>query len=222
MNLAKQEASTIDARVELLTSHVFALRVAGLSYRKIAERAGCSVSRAYEIVVDRLRELRTLNEELTGELRALELSRLDDMWRRLYPEHHDEPLEPKRALALIRIVQQRRAIAGLDVVQRNALPPADVPYAGSFDLDNPALTLDDLRDLERVTMRAMGLDPSLEVQASVRPAELFSELTAVSSQENEIESAEQNGEEIASDPDTGYPIAVAFTTSRAPATYQPE
>ena len=223
MDLSKQLASPSDASAEVNAEAALRLRISGRSYRQIGNAIGLSHSRAYEIVIGRLQELRSLNHELVEELRTLELARLDDMWRRMYPkpQHPDEKIDPKTAMALLRIVQQRRAIAGLDVVQRNALPPADVPYLGPFDLD--LLTLDQLREFEAIAMTATGLDPALEVRSPspVSPVSMkrTSDEAPTVSVTGPLDS--ETVDFPTHDPDTGYPLAVALSTSRS-TSYLPE
>ena len=220
MDLTKQPASTIEARTELLTSHVLALRIRGLSYRKMATQLGCSPTTAHRLTVEHLREIRTLNEELVEELRTLELARLDDMWRRIYPENFEERIGEKQALALLRIVQQRRAIAGLDVQPKNAEIGGDVPYAGAVDMD--LLTVEQLREFEVILMRATGLDPAMEVQPPAQPQ--AKQPSAVRMEEPIAESHNSTLFDIQAidvDPDTGYPLAVALSAPRS-SSYLPE
>jgi hypothetical protein len=225
VDLRNQHVKPDDADAEVKAEAALRLRIAGRSYRQIGRSMDLSHSRAYEIVIGRLQEIRSLNLELVEELRTLELARLDDMWRRMYPspETPNAKIDAPTALALLRIVRERRAIAGLDVAPRFLPPVPEVPFTGAFDLDNAALTLEDLQDLERVTMRAMGLDPTNEVlpapgssAETPRPA-----LAAVSAAAESFIETDETAGAIDHDPDTGYPVAVAIVARPSP-TYLPE
>ncbi len=227
MDLTKQLANPNDASAEVVAESALRLRMAGRSYRQIGKVLSLSHSRAYEIVIGRLQEIRSLNLELVEELRTLELARLDDMWRRMYPapELPNASIDPKTAIALLRIVHERRAIAGLDVVQRNALPPADVPYTGPFDLD--LLTVPQLRELEAIAMAATGLDPAMEVHAPANsPSAARMEEPIAESHNSAVfdipAPMRDHSASLDHDLDTGYPLAVVFETARSSPTYLPE
>lgn len=100
--------ANVERRVKALE-----LRKAGATYRKIAELMGCSGTRAFEYVQDALKETQ---KEPAKAVRELELERLDQMLRAIWPDVlRGNRLAIDRALA----IQDRRArYLGLDAPQR--------------------------------------------------------------------------------------------------------
>lgn len=174
MNLNDQVAHPVDAHVEEKKSQALALRIAGNSYRKIGAAIGLSHTRAHELVIDALRELRIQNAERTAELRALENARLDDLWWKLYPKPprpgaQTPALTPDVARQLLRVSQSRRELNGLNLPQFIGGQGGD-DGAFSEAVDLTKLALEDLVTLERITLTAkghaverFGLDPSDEI-----------------------------------------------------------
>lgn len=162
MDLTKQEAHPQDVERERLKSQALALRIAGNSYRAIGRAIGRSHAVAHDLVIEALRELRTLTAERVAELRALEAARLDDLWWKLYPKPDKDGKTPAlsadKARALARISEGRRQLFGLD------LPPylgglgTEDDFADAADLSR--LTVEQLQQLESLTLLAKGHGPA--------------------------------------------------------------
>jgi hypothetical protein len=91
------------------------LRQAGATYTKIAKQLGYrNRSSAADAVTRAL--ARTTPKPLADEVRRLELERLDDLWRSMYPKAvQGDHLAVDRCL---RIMARRAALLGLDAPQR--------------------------------------------------------------------------------------------------------
>jgi hypothetical protein len=176
VDLTDQHASPDDANVETLKAQAMQLRIAGHSYRAIGRAIGRSHTRAHELVIAALREVRTLTAERVAELRSLEAARLDDLWWKLYPKKSGDVLSADKARALARISEGRRQLFGLDLPRFiGGLGGDDTGFAEAIDLAR--LDTNDLRTLELLTLKAkgqgaeaFGLDPDDEIFDAV-PAE---------------------------------------------------
>lgn len=169
MDLTQQEASPDDATVETLKAQALQLRIAGHSYRAIGRAISRSHTRAHELVIEALREVRTLTAERVAELRALEGARLDDLWWKLYPKKAGDILSADKARALARISEGRRQLYGLDLPRfLGGLGGDDATFTEAIDLNR--LDLAELRTIEQLTLKAkgqgaeaFGLDPDDEI-----------------------------------------------------------
>lgn len=95
------------------------LRKLGASYRTIGERLGVSTAQAFEDVRRELAKLAKQASEIAGEVRAIELERLDDMLRAIAPQLRQGNLGAiDRAL---RIQERRSKLLGLDAPERQVL-----------------------------------------------------------------------------------------------------
>lgn len=174
MDFTKQEAHPDAIAREKERELALQLRMSGYSYRRIAEALkgmGIEVSKtkAHALVVDALQEQLTLNRETTEELRALELARLDDIWKRLYPTLPNQKISEQTARTLLRISQQRSVLIGLPVLRPTGGGGDEDPL-GDLNLTN--LTVEELRTFEALaqkaaggTVAALGLNPGDEVFA---------------------------------------------------------
>ena len=94
------------------------LRMAGLSFREIAQRVGVTPRRAWVMVQESLSEMRRDIEGNVAELRAMELARLDvaqaALWKRVLAG------EDGAVSSLIRIMDRRAKLLGLDAPQQVA------------------------------------------------------------------------------------------------------
>lgn len=166
MDFSTQQVHPNDVKPEVQAQAALQLRMQGYSYRKIGSALGMSHAHAHRIVVDALRESRQLTREMAEEARQLELDRLDDIWRRLYPRDLEGRINEATARTLLRISQQRAALLGLPVYR--ALGPDEDPSEREVDLSR--LSLEELRQLEALQLVAQGraveqfrLDPEREV-----------------------------------------------------------
>lgn len=172
-NLDDQAAHPQDVRSAVQAEAALMLRMQGLSYAKIGTAIGVSKATAWRLVTDALQEQITLTRESAEELRALELARLDDLWRRMYPALPSQKVDLATGRLLLRISMQRSVLLGLPVL-RLPFGGDDLPVAGDVDLSR--LELDELRTFERLLLVAQGaqpapvrLDPADEVFAPVDP-----------------------------------------------------
>lgn len=151
MDLTNQQAHPVDANREVNKEQALQLRISGASYRQIARTLGMSVSNAHLLVTEGLNELRSQNEELTEELRRVELARLDAMLLALWERRK----EARVADSILRIMERRSKLLGLDAPMKwegSGPGGGPIPVSGSFDLRN--LTIDELRQLEKIVERA--------------------------------------------------------------------
>jgi hypothetical protein len=174
MDLTKQEAHPDQVEREQKKADALALRMAGNSYRTIGRAIGRHHSVAHDLVIEALREIRTMTAERVADLRTLEGQRLDDLWWKLYPKptaagQPTPKLTPEVARQLVNISRSRRQLFGLD------LPPFiggmggdDLPFDEVADLSR--LSTEELQLLEKLTLVAkgrgpevFGLDPAQEI-----------------------------------------------------------
>lgn len=96
------------------------LRIAGLSYRKIAKEVGVSVGMAHRYVTEALEEIRHDISEKADELRTLELERMDSMLAAIWPLIIEAQGEDGPNLAavdrILRIMERRSKLVGLDLL----------------------------------------------------------------------------------------------------------
>lgn len=173
-DLTKQEAHPQEVRSAVHAEAALHLRMQGQSYAKIGQALGISKATAWRLVTDALQELQHTTRETVEELRALELARLDDLWRRLYPALPNQKLDVQAGRLMLRISMQRSLLLGLPVL-RMPLGGDEVPVPGDVDLAK--LSVEDLRQLEAILSRAGGgtiealrLNPADEVFQAVAPA----------------------------------------------------
>ena len=173
-DLVNQQAHPDDIARELNVQAALMLRMQGHGYAAIGKAISVSKATAFRMVTGALAELAHQTRETTEEYRALELARLDDMWRRLYPSLPNQKLDINQARVLLRLSMQRAALLGLPVVR--ALPMGDeIPVEGDVDLER--LPIAELRLLEGLVLKAQGkeapvlaLDPADEIFEDVTPA----------------------------------------------------
>lgn len=178
MDFNQQEANPIDAERETLKAQALALRIAGNSYRAIARAIKRHHSVAHDLVIEALREQRTLTAERVAELRALEAARLDDLWWKLYPKPDKDgkvpALSADKARALARISEGRRQLFGLDLPAYLGGMGTEDDFADAADLSR--LTVEQLQQLEALTLvakgrgpEAFGLEPDDEIFVEQEP-----------------------------------------------------
>lgn len=169
-----QRASRRDARHVPRQLAAFQLRRDGLNYRQIGAQLGISYQAAHKLVTKYMETLRTDLDELVADVRRMELERLDAIYARLWQDlqldQEGGPLEatgqpgtntavpselPQRRIplssndvsALLRVMQRRAKLLGLDAPEKiEASGPGGKPL-GSQELDLSRLSLDELRQL---------------------------------------------------------------------------
>jgi len=119
--MADQNAKTSPRRVRAAyrKQEVLRLRIAGASYRIIAEELGISRERVRKIVVEMLSTLSDVTDELREELRRLELERLDRMQLALWAN----AMQGDYAAVdrILKIMQRRAELCGLDAERKGEL-----------------------------------------------------------------------------------------------------
>lgn len=103
-------------RAALRCVQSFDLRRAGWSYRAIGEKLGISAAQAFRYVARGLDELATKASESAGELRKLELHRLDRLQSGLWSTAAGG--DPKSAAVVIKLMERRSKLLGLDARER--------------------------------------------------------------------------------------------------------
>src|SRR5688572_17008970 len=114
-----QIAGPITVNSEVNRDRALELRRDGWTYKAIGAELGVSKTRAYEYVREALEDLAKQAHEKAGEIRAIELARLDEMFKSLWPNRET----PRVADSLLRIAQRRSDLLGLDA-------PKNVQVAG--------------------------------------------------------------------------------------------
>ena len=101
----------------------YALRVQGKTFLQIGQALGVSESQAHRDVIDRLRQLATLEQAAAEELRALEVDRLD----RLLDKLHDgiEAGDQRSIDSALKIATRRAALLGLDAPEKREVTGAN-------------------------------------------------------------------------------------------------
>lgn len=119
--MADRNAKTSPRRVRAAyrKHEVLRLRIAGASYRLIAEQLGISHERVRKIVNEMLSALSDVNDELREELRRLELERLDTLQASLWAN----AIQGDYAAIdrILRIMQRRAELCGLDAERKGEL-----------------------------------------------------------------------------------------------------
>jgi hypothetical protein len=91
------------------------LRARGKSYREIAAFTGVSVRQAFEDVKQGLADHRESYAETAADVRAVELARLDRLWRRAEDLLESDDDDGAKAIgAALRIMERRARLLGLD------------------------------------------------------------------------------------------------------------
>jgi DNA-binding Lrp family transcriptional regulator len=100
------------------------LRKAGATYQQIADRMRVSRQAVHQLVKRALHDLVTTTAEDAAEVRALETERLDMMLLGLW--NNARSGDPKAVAAVIRIMERRACLFGIDLVSKDyKLPGVD-------------------------------------------------------------------------------------------------
>jgi len=99
------------------------LRIMGLTYRQIAEKLGykstSSVQKALQAAI------RKTLQEPTDELRAMESAKLDFIWKGMLSNLQADKLDYKAWEMLLRVMNRRAALLGLDMPARREISGPD-------------------------------------------------------------------------------------------------
>lgn len=130
MTRRNRTAATGQRRIENLEQarQVFELRKAGLTYGEIEQQFGIPISTAHGMVKREMKRRREDLENLVEDYRALELERIDRLWRPLWRfiTNAGNAVERRHLEAIdrmVRLSQRRAALLGLDKEPDGATPP---------------------------------------------------------------------------------------------------
>ena len=118
------------------------LRRAGLSYRQIGEELNVSYNTAHRDVRQALEALLEVEHDKADEVRRIELQRLDELWRGLWPDATDG--DPAAVRAALSLMERRAKVLGLDA-------PAKTEHSGNVSFIELASMLDDQGVLDQQT-----------------------------------------------------------------------
>jgi hypothetical protein len=145
-----------DARRAHLASSALELRIAGASYRVIANHLGISKSAAHEYVGAAIRELELGNSDLAKELLQIELERLDQMLIALWPKR----AEPRVVDSILRLMERRARMLGTDApvdMRLGGIPGGAPILSQSHELDLSKLSVEQLGQLEAIYAAATAI-----------------------------------------------------------------
>lgn len=151
------------ARQVLTHERVLELRRTGMSLTQMSKALGCAVETVRGHLHEALRQQREHVRETALEVLQLELSRLDEMQLRAWPEviAADSPTRHHAIASVLRIMDRRAKLLGLDRVQVDVNARADVQVSVT-GVDLSRMTDDDLRALEAL-LRKYGEKEPIDV-----------------------------------------------------------
>jgi predicted transcriptional regulator len=104
------------------------LRKQGLTLEQIGQRLGVSGVMAHRYIKDSLATLQAQTQDITATERRLELSRLDalhrDLWKTIFEGNSEPELKIKAILAMLKIMERRARLLGLDAPVKAAVAMA--------------------------------------------------------------------------------------------------
>ncbi len=95
------------------------LRRAGFTYEQIADKVGISRGYACKLVTSALKRIREETNEITEDVKALELQRLDELFRTAYQAVLDG--EVRAIDQAIKVMDRRARLLGLDAATRQEI-----------------------------------------------------------------------------------------------------
>lgn len=131
---------------------VVALRLAGLPWEEIAERAGVSSAAAARVDYTRARDksIAELNASVE-ELRSVEVDRLDRLQAALWPRAVGGDI--KAVDSCVRIIERRAKMLGLEA-------PTKVDLQGRIDVESRVVV-----DVVMAVVESLGLEPAERMRA---------------------------------------------------------
>ena len=137
---------------QLRTDKAVALRLSGRTMREIGARLGVTRSRASQLILGRVAEVRERSLDRAEQLLTLELARLDALQVALWPNRRT----PTSAGTIIHVIKRRCMLLGLDAPNRLGLAPIHgqpVP-AKNTTIDLSRLSREELNWLETILTKA--------------------------------------------------------------------
>jgi len=129
------------------------LRIAGMSERAIAKELGISNNRAHGLLEEADAQLKGSCLEKAAQVRRIELERLDKLTAALFAQRQN----PRAADSLLRIMERRAKLLGLDAPTRQEIAgPDQGPIAVKHDLTK--LTVEELAELDAMLAKTEGAE----------------------------------------------------------------
>lgn len=123
----KREARSIAALERRRTA--LELRKRGFAYSEIADHLGVTRQAVHQMVKKGIAEILDETRESAEEVRTLELERLDRMFMRLYkeamPSHPDAIVNHKAIETMLKIMDRRSKLMGLDAPSKHEVMTID-------------------------------------------------------------------------------------------------
>ena len=95
---------------------IMQLRVAGWAVWQIAEHVGISITNVHNHIFDQLSSWRDMTQEMSNELRELEVQRLDEFLRALWPKIQTG--NPRAIETALKVSERRAKLLGLDAPEK--------------------------------------------------------------------------------------------------------
>lgn len=177
----QQEAKIADVNAAMFTTQALELRRGGASYREIATQLGISVGVAYKYVTNGLAEIREVCNETAGEVKQIELERLDAMYLRLASKlarqvvtvkdqngRDVQRADPDEATvrAMLDVSKRRSELLGLDAPRKTEIGGPDGGPIAVTLFDGREVLRRRLADMERRRAGVVVPDAALEVAAT--------------------------------------------------------
>lgn len=159
MSRAPQKAGKKRIRNREMVGQALELRKAGASYAAIGETLGMSKTRAYELVMEGLRDLNDRAAEVGADVKRLELERVDALLLALWPQRKN----PRVVDSILRAMDRRARLLGLDAPTLVAPTTPEGKALPSGGLDLSKLTTEQLEQLEAIH-RAAAIVPAPAVK----------------------------------------------------------
>lgn len=96
---------------------IIELRISGLTYEEIGRKLGVSRQRAHQLVMKAIAEQQRELDEDVKRLVHIELRRVEAIISQLWPRRYD----PRVADSILRAIERRAKLAGLDAPERREL-----------------------------------------------------------------------------------------------------
>ena len=95
---------------------IMQLRVAGWAVWQIAEHLGIAITNVHNHIFDQLSSWRDMTQEMSNELRELEVQRLDEFLRALWPKIQSG--NPRAIETALKVSERRAKLLGLDAPEK--------------------------------------------------------------------------------------------------------
>ena len=135
-SMLRDAASRNHIEMALLEYKVVELRRSGWTYSRISQELGVGVAQVGLIVKNALLEIRKVTEESVEQLRQMELERLDEIQRALWPGVESGNL--KSIDRMLKLMERRSKLLGLDAPTRLAGHDGSALTIGHFLTSPPS------------------------------------------------------------------------------------